>query len=272
MREIICHVCPHACHLKEGQTGRCRVRKNENGQNICANYGRLTAMAVDPIEKKPLAGFFPGSRILSVGSYGCNLACPFCQNSAISMTDENTAAWKEFTPEELCRIALSEKDNLGIAFTYNEMSLSYEYIIACAKILKPYGKKIVLVTNGCIQREIWDQLIPYVDAVNTDLKGDADFYRELGGDFQTVVNGIEQIHDRCHLEITTLLVPGKNDTDAFVEWESSWLASLDANIILHLSRYFPRYHYEIPPTDVERMKHLQKTARKYLKHVCLGNV
>lgn len=272
MSEIICDVCPHGCHLKEGQTGKCRVRKNENGKNVCAAYGRITAMAMDPVEKKPLRGFYPGSRILSVGSYGCNLSCPFCQNSSISMTNENTCAWKYFSPEELCAIALQEKDNLGLAFTYNEMSLSYEYIIACAKILKPYGKKIVLVTNGCVSESVWKELLPYVDALNTDLKGDRQFYQELGGDFETVKKGIELCYDRCHLEVTTLLVPGKNDSDAFMEWESSWLASLDENIVLHLSRYFPRYHYEIPPTDVERMKHLRQIALKHLKHVYLGNV
>lgn len=272
MSEIICEVCPHHCHLKEGQTGRCRARKNENGKNVCANYGRITAMAMDPVEKKPLLGFYPGSQILSVGSYGCNLSCPFCQNSSISMTDENSCSWKYFSPEDLCSIALQQRDNLGLAFTYNEMSLSYEYIIACAKILKPYGKKIVLVTNGCIEKNIWEKLLPYVDAVNTDLKGDRQFYQELGGDFDTVKKGIKLTYNRCHLEVTTLLVPGKNDRDDFMEWESSWLASLDENIILHLSRYFPRYHYDLPATDVERMKHLQKIASRHLKRVFLGNV
>lgn len=250
----------------------CRARRNVNGKNVCDNYGRLTALSMDPIEKKPLVRYYPGSYILSVGSYGCNLSCPFCQNASISMVDENSVQWRYFSPEELCDIALKEKDNLGIAFTYNEPLISYEYIIDCAEIMHKEGKKIVLVTNGNISSDVMKQLMPYTDAMNIDLKGDASFYKELHGDYETVKNTIAYVYDKCHLEVTTLLIPGKNDTAEFIETEAQWLSHLDENIVLHLSRYFPRYHYDIPPTDIKKIYDLQKTAQKYLKYVYPGNV
>jgi pyruvate formate lyase activating enzyme len=273
MSEIICPVCFHACHLKEGQTGLCRARRNKHGKSVCANYGRLTSLAMDPIEKKPFARFYPGSYILSAGSYGCNLACPFCQNSTISMTDEHTAYWREYSPEELCEAALQEPENLGLAFTYNEPLISFEYIMDCARILKPKGKKIVIVSNGTVSRSVLESLMPYVDAMNIDLKGSEEFYRnELGGSYAMSRDTITYVYDKCHLEVTTLLIPGKNDNEEFIEEEAAWLASLDDSIVLHLSRYFPRYHYDLPPTDIEIMKHLKEVAQKHLKYVYLGNV
>ncbi len=250
----------------------CRARRNVNGKNVCDNYGRLTALSMDPIEKKPLVHYYPGSYILSAGSYGCNLACPFCQNASISMVNEKSVQWHYFSPEELCDIALKQKNNLGIAFTYNEPLISFEYIKDCAEIMHKEGKKIVLVSNGTVSSDIMKQLMPYTDAMNIDLKGDASFYRQLHGDYETVKNTIAYVYDKCHLEVTTLLIPGKNDTVQFVEKEAEWLAHLDQNIVLHLSRYFPRYHYDIPPTDIDKMKELQKCAKKYLNYVYLGNV
>jgi pyruvate formate lyase activating enzyme len=272
MSSIQCHVCSHACMIDEGMTGMCRARKNMNGKNACANYGRLTSLSMDPIEKKPFALYYPGSMILSCGSYGCNLSCPFCQNSSISMKNENSVEWRAFTAEELCRYVLNTKNNLGLAFTYNEPMISYEFIIDCAKILKPLGKKIVIVTNGNISPEIMKLLMPYIDAMNIDLKGGRDFYRELNGDYDLVRNTIAYVYDKCHLEVTTLVIPEKNDSDAFIRKEASFLSSLDRNIPYHLSRYFPRYHYTEPATPTETIYRLQNIAEEYLNHVYTGNL
>ncbi len=272
MSEIICDVCPHHCHLKEGKTGMCRARKNEAGVNVCANYGRVTSLAMDPVEKKPLYRFYPGSWVLSVGSYGCNLSCQFCQNASISMTDEKTADYVEVPPEKLAELIMRDPDNLGIAFTYNEPMISYEYIIDTAKLIRDKGRKVILVTNGCAAQKTLEKLIPYTDAMNIDLKGDRKFYKELGGDFDTVRKTIAYCYDKCHVEVTTLAIPGKNDSDAFIEEEASWLAELDSSIPLHISRYFPRYRYEIPATPVSTVLRMCETARKYLKYVYPGNI
>lgn len=273
MSEIVCDDCMHHCHLAEGKTGFCRARRNVHGQNVCDNYGRLTSMAMDPIEKKPFARYYPGSLILSVGSYGCNLACPFCQNSTISMVDESHVTYRTVMPDHLAEIVMAHPESIGLAFTYNEPLISWEYIRDCAKILKPQEKKIVLVTNGCISHAVMETLIPYIDAMNIDLKGDAQFYKnELHGSLDLVKQTISYVYDKCHLEVTTLVIPGKNDSEAFIENEASWLSSLSKEIPLHLSRYFPRYHYELPATDVDHMKKLQKCAQKYLSWVYLGNV
>lgn len=270
MSEIICDICPHHCHLKEGQTGFCKARINKNGINTCRNYGRLTSLAMDPIEKKPLYGFYPGSKILSVGSYGCDLACPFCQNHEISMRDDLRTYY--FPPEELVSLCLEHPESIGIAFTYNEPLISYEYIIDTAKLLKQHDLKTVLVTNGCVNLPILEKTIPWVDAMNIDLKGDREFYKELAGDYDTVKNCIAYCADKAHVEVTMLIVPGKNDSDEFMRNEASWLASLDPDIILHITRYFPRYRYSIHPTEISTLKRLKNIAGEYLNNVHLGNV
>lgn len=272
MNEIICDVCPHHCRIPEGGTGFCRARKNSGGNNVPANYGRITSLALDPIEKKPLYGFYPGSVILSAGSYGCNMNCPFCQNYTISAADERSVRYAEISPEELVSQALRYPENIGAAFTYNEPMISWEYILDCASLLKKHGLKTVLVTNGCVNKTVTEKLLPYIDAMNIDLKGDREFYKELYGDYDTVKKTIETVYDKCHLEVTILLIPGKNDTEEFVRREAEWLSGLDPDIILHLTRYFPRRHYTIPPTDIAKMKELKKTADMYLNHVYLGNV
>lgn len=271
MSEIVCHVCHRGCHLKEGQIGFCRARKNENGRNVCANYGRITSMAMDPIEKKPLRQFYPGSSILSVGSYGCNFACPFCQNYSISMSDADSVPWISVSPQELAVRARSIPGNLGAAFTYNEPLISYEYIIATARLLRP-EYKIVLVSNGCVSKDVLDQLLPYIDAINIDLKGDEAFYRELGGSYALVKQTIAACVPRIHTEVTILVIPGKNDNPAWIDAESTWLSQLSEDVVLHLSRYFPRYHYAIEATPRETILWLQQVAQKHLRYVYTGNM
>lgn len=272
MPDIRCSVCFRGCLLKEGQTGFCRARRNENGKNVCASYGRVTALAKDPIEKKPLARFFPGSYILSVGSYGCNLSCPFCQNWQISMADERTSGYEVLEPEALSELALRDEDNLGVAFTYNEPMISYEYILDTAKLIRPKGKKIVLVTNGCASDAVLEQLAEVTDAMNIDLKGDREFYKELGGSYDMAKHTIETMHQHCHVEVTSLIIPGKNDSEGWIRKEAEWLSSIDRTIPLHITRYFPRWHYDIPSTPRSTVFALQKTAQEYLDYVYAGNV
>lgn len=272
---VQCDVCPHRCLLKPGQRGLCRGRINKDGRILPDNYGRLTVISMDPIEKKPFARFFPGSEILSVGSYGCNLSCPFCQNYSISQVDSDSADWREMAPEELADLALSIRDNLGIAFTYNEPLIAWEYIRDTAKILKTAdpSKQIALVSNGMANAHVIESLLPWIDAANIDVKGDNDFYRKsLGGDLDTVKKTVELLVPSCHVEITTLLIPGCNDSEEWIRKETAWLASLDPDIPLHLTRYFPRYHCQIPATPRDTILRLKKVAEEKLHYVYAGNM
>lgn len=270
----------HHCHLEPGQYGICRARKNENGMILCENYGRATSLALDPIEKKPLKLFFPGSLILSVGSYGCNLRCPFCQNHEISMAGARDADFFYLAPEFLAQKALEcEKDgNIGVAFTYNEPLIGWEYIYDTAKLLKKTGMKTVLVTNGTASPEILEKLLPLTDAMNIDLKGFTEsYYRKLGGDLKTVKEFIQKAAASCHVELTTLIVPGENDSIEEMEEEARWIASVSTvntagQIPLHVSRFFPQYHMtNKAPTDTEKIYQLAHVAKKYLKNVFVGN-
>lgn len=272
--EIVCHVCPRHCRIAEGRYGFCRGRKNENGTNVCANYPFLTALALDPIEKKPLKRFFPGSRILSAGSFGCNLICPFCQNHTISQTArcDILPYCREVPAEELAEIVREKDESIGIAFTYNEPLISYEYIIETAKRLRP-KKKVVIVTNGCVSQEVMEAVLPYTDAMNIDLKGDETFYREkLGGDLETVKRSIRMAASACHVEVTTLVIPGVNDSDEWMRREAAWLAGIRPDIPLHITRYFPNYRCRIPATPVQGIVRLTTVAGEYLNYVYPGNI
>ena len=275
--DVYCNVCPHRCRLTEGQTGLCHARHNRNGHIEPVSFGTLTAIALDPIEKKPLARFMPGSRILSVGGFGCNMYCRFCQNHDISQTGINGAFRTEImSPSELCRLAvkLSETDrNAGIAYTYNEPLISYEYVRETAKLVKAAGLVNVLVTNGNINMEILDSVLPYIDAMNIDLKVFSDEgYRLLGGDFDTVKAFIKTASHASHVELTTLIVPGLSDSEKDMEMEASWISKIDPDIPLHITRYFPQYKMTEKPTDIELMHRLKTAASACLHHVFLGNV
>jgi pyruvate formate lyase activating enzyme len=272
MPEITCDICMHACMLAEGRTGRCRARRNVGGRNVCDNYGRLTSLAMDPIEKKPLRCFYPGSMILSVGSYGCNLSCPFCQNSSISMADQDQVQWTYVPAEELAGLIERQPDNLGIAFTYNEPLISWEYLADVARIVKPKGFKVVAVTNGSVSHHVLEQILPWVDAMNIDLKGGTEFYRKIGGSRSLVEETISAAAKRCHVEVTKLIIPQENDSLQEMAADAAWLASIDPEMPLHISRYFPRYRYHKPATDVSRIYELQAAAERSLKNVFTGNV
>lgn len=277
-----CNVCHHNCNLSEGSVGLCKARKCQDGAIKCANYGVITSIALDPIEKKPLNLFFSGSKIVSVGSYGCNLRCPFCQNHEISYGFGNEYDWETryIAPDELASIALEYKDrgNIGVAFTYNEPLVGYEYVIDAAREVHKLGMKTVLVSNGNVNKEIADEVIPHIDAMNIDLKGFTDeYYSEtLQGSRELVMNFIETAASMCHVEVTTLIVPGYNDSDSEIDELSAWVAALDNGrgkdkIALHLSRYFPRFKMSTPATDVDLIYHLKDVAGKNLSNVFTGN-
>ena len=283
----VCGVCPHHCEIPEGKTGRCRARGNRNGTVVPLNYGVATSLALDPIEKKPLRRFYPGSRILSFGSYGCNLNCPFCQNWEISMSDgseyvrdrDGKAAEHTITPEALTDMALQlcSRGNIGVAFTYNEPTIAYEYVLDTAKLLKEKALKTVLVTNGCVNAEIADSLLPWVDALNIDLKSfQSDVYRDvLGGDLDTVREFIRKAAGCCHVELTCLIVPGMNDSEEEIRTMAKWIRSMPGGeeIPLHITRFFPRYRLtDRNPTERRTVLRLAEAAGQELKYVFPGNL
>lgn len=269
-----CDICFHHCELDEGRTGLCRARANRGGQIVPLNYGRLTSLALDPIEKKPLRRFHPGGLVLSLGSFGCNLRCPFCQNAEISMAGAEFPA-RDYSPEALVQLALAlrPRGNLGLAYTYNEPLVGYEFVRDCAAMVREAGMFNVLVTNGTIEEAPWRALLPLIDAVNIDLKGFTEaWYRRLGGDLETVKRSIALAAEACHLEVTTLVVPGCNDGEDELRALSGWLASLSPDIPLHISRFFPRYRMnDLPPTPVDTVYRLAAVARERLRYVYTGN-
>ena len=274
--KTLCDLCPRRCSLSEGQLGFCRARIYQGGKIICENYGRVTSLALDPIEKKPLRRFYPGTNILSVGSYGCNMDCGYCQNSGLARANSASIEWEAISPDALVTLAegYRPQGNIGLAFTYNEPLIGYEYVLDCAKLAKQRGLKIVLVTNGMIEPKRWVRLLSYVDAANIDLKAfTEEGYRALGGDLDTVKATIAQAQGRIHLELTTLIVPGFNDGDESMREETAWIASVSSQIPLHLSRFFPRHRMKAASaTPPETLRRLEKIARENLSYVYLGNL
>lgn len=275
--KTVCSVCMHRCVLENGQTGLCGARMNQDGAIRCDNYGRVTALALDPMEKKPLNRFYPGSMVLSVGSYGCNLRCPFCQNHEISMAGPGQGSRESVwvSPKMLADKALSCKGlgNVGVAFTYNEPLIGWEYVRDTAKLVKEAGMVNVLVTNGTASAEVLDELLPLIDAMNIDLKGfTQEYYGKLGGDLETVKAFIVRAAAGCHVELTTLIVPGENDGAEEMEKEARWIASVGKEIPLHVTRFFPRHRMrDREATEIRRVQELAKVAGGYLDHVFVGN-
>ncbi len=267
----LCELCPQRCHIVKGGHGVCGVRVGTESGLFAENYGLVSSIAYDPIEKKPLSRFFPGSHILSIGSYGCNMRCAFCQNSSISQEVPET---EYDSPERIVEIAASIDGNLGVAFTYNEPLIGIEFLLDTAPLLKERGLKVVLVTNGQINQEPFLDLLPYVDAMNIDLKGfTPEFYHELGGEIESTKKTIEISSKYCHVEVTTLIVPGKNDKEEEIQKLSSWLSKVSPKIPYHITRFFPHYHMaDSGATPIATLERLADVARRNLKDVFIGNV
>ena len=275
MSKSACEICPHRCRLEEGQTGLCKARSNHGGKVQSDSYGLITSMALDPIEKKPLQLFFPGSTILSVGSFGCNMDCPFCQNFEISQKSKAESCYTEVSPEELVSKALSliPKRNIGIAFTYNEPFVGYEYVFDTSVLAHKNGLKTVLVTNGFVNEEPLKELLPHIDAMNIDLKTfSEEFYHRLGANLEDIKRTITLSAAACHVELTTLIIPGENDSEDEMRRLSEWISGIRPDIPLHISRFFPRYKMlDRLPTDVALVYRLAQVAREILKYVFEGN-
>ena len=280
-------VCFRHCEIKEGERGFCGVRTVRGGEVVAANYGRITSLALDPIEKKPLRRFRPGSLILSAGSYGCNLRCPFCQNDGISWSEQAYRLEKSaelLTPEQLAELAVyyRKEGSIGLAFTYNEPLAGYEFVRDTAKLVHEKGMVNVLVTNGTAEVSVLEELAPYIDAMNIDLKGFTQrYYRDvLGGDLQMVMDFIARAVQLCHVELTTLIVPGENDSEEEMRALSAWVAGLQSEggsvigrkVPLHITRFFPHFRMtDRSATPVRTIYRLAEVAGEALEYVYTGN-
>lgn len=271
-KRVICHLCPYECNLPSGGKGACGVRQNIDGTLYSLIYGKTTGLALDPIEKKPLYHYHPGEKILSLGTRGCNLHCDFCQNWHTSQ--ETDGPMENITSEEAVKRA-KELGSFGIAYTYNEPFIWYEFVLDTAKLARQNGLNNVLVTNGFVNPDPLKGMLPYIDAMNIDLKSfDEDFYvRICKGKLNPVLEVIKISAKACHVELTNLIIPTLNDSEGSIRKMADWICSnLGSEIPLHLSRYFPCYNMDLPPTPVETLKRAERIAKEKLKYVYLGNV
>jgi len=260
----LCTLCPNNCTIPSGQTGICRVRENVSGSLYAKTYGLVSAVAMDPIEKKPLRMFKPGSHILSVGTFGCNFKCGFCQNYHIS---QESPPLEPISVQELLTISEGQKDSIGIAFTYNEPTIWYEYVFDVAK---QHRKDTVLVTNGYINPAPLNALLPYISAMNIDLKSmNPEFYTSVcGGSLKAVQETIKLAHASTHVELTFLAIPGKNDSEAETEAMAKWIATVDKKIPLHIIPFRPMYLWtDIPNQTIKKIQSLQSVAKQTLDYV-----
>ena len=269
-KKVKCHLCPHGCVIEDGNGGFCKARQNKNGILYTLNYGKVSSYAYDPIEKKPLYHFYPGSKIFSIGTFGCNLECSFCQNWEIAHSNPVTV---EISDEYILKLANSNS-SIGLAYTYNEPSIWYEYILNMSKKVKDEGLKNVYITNGYIEKEPLKRLLPYIDAMNIDLKSiDDEFYKGLcKGSLEPVLETIKLAEEKTLIEVTTLLIGGRNDSVEKIREISKWLSSIDKNIPLHLTRYYPAFRMNVPSTSYASLLNAKNEAIKYLNYVYIGNV
>ncbi|MGB9668011.1 MAG: AmmeMemoRadiSam system radical SAM enzyme [Thermosulfidibacteraceae bacterium] len=270
--KVICKLCPRECIIAPGKYGVCGIRRNVNGKLYASYYGEVVSIAIDPMEKKPLYHFYPSSQIISLATCGCNLKCKHCQNWTISQVKCET---KYINPKTLVELALKYKSG-GICFTYTEPMIWFEYIIDVAKIAKNHNLPIVLVTNGEINEEPLEDLLDYVDAMNIDLKSIREsFYREIcEGKLEPVLHTIKRSYERgVHIEITNLVIPTLNDEPKDIEELVDFVASVNPEIPLHITRFFPNYRLtHLPPTPIETLIKAMEIAKRKLNFVYVGNV
>ena len=274
---VECILCPHHCTLKPGESGKCKIRTNIEGTLFADMYGSLSAVHVDPIEKKPLYHFYPGKEILSLGGLGCNFGCNCCQNYHISQAGKNDfPRLLKMSVKDIIKQAESTPGNIGIAYTYNEPSVWFEFMVDIAREIKSIGLKNAMVSNGYINKKPLSELLNYIDAFNIDLKCfDSDIHRNFtGGELKFVLNNLKLIRkDNKHLEVTHLVVPGMNDKPELFHDMVNWIEQeLGPDIPLHISRYFPKYRMEIDATPSTILNQFAEIARKKMYFVYLGNV
>ncbi len=276
---VKCLACAHGCVIAEGRTGLCGVRRNVQGELQSLVYGLLAAVALDPIEKKPLYHYLPGTTALSLGTFGCNFTCTFCQNYELSQArtvDDQVARLPFLSPEAVIQLALREGAS-SIACTYNEPAVWAEYALDIAAQAREAGLRTVFVSNGFYSRELLDAALPLVDAYNIDLKSFSDdFYRRVaGGRLQPVQGAIRAIHEAgAWEEITSLIIPGLNDGEDEVRAMAHFVASVDREMPWHVSRFFPMYHMQdrpvTPSETIERA--VQIGHEEGLLYVYSGNL
>ncbi len=269
-KNIECTLCPHNCIIQPDKTGICGVRKNINGTLYAMSYGKVSAINIDPVEKKPLFHFYPGEQIVSFGTIGCNLKCPYCQNWSISQNPD----YKTETISPETAVNTAKRNNLKlIAYTYSEPVIWYEFIYDTAELAHKNNIKNVLVTNGFINKEPLKKLIPFIDAANIDIKAfNNDFYTKLvKGRLKPVLKNIEYLADKIHIELTMLIIPGQNDNLDEVKKFTDWLYHINPDIPVHFSRYYPQYKFNTPPTPLETLSRIYETAKEKLNFVYIGN-
>jgi pyruvate formate lyase activating enzyme len=275
--KVECQLCPHNCKIKSERLGICNVRLNRGGVLESVQWGVIASSSLDPIEKKPLYHFFPGKKIYSIGGYGCNLKCEFCQNFEISQyIPQNIDSIRIIQPSEIVQKAKIFPDNIGIAFTYNEPIISFEYMLETAKLSKQEGMKNVMVSNGFINPKPLAVLLENIDAFNIDLKAFTDeFYRKFTGSrIEPILNALKAIRKSGkHLEVTFLVISSLNDNEDEAKAMFNWIANeLGGDTILHLSRYHPSYLLNNPPTPQDTLLNFYHLAKEKLQYVYLGNI
>lgn len=271
MKKAICSTCPHLCTLYEGEKGLCAARQAQDHKVVSINYGKVTSLELIDIEKIPLKKFHSGSKILSVGSFGCNFSCPFCHNHNIIKPVQDATFSADVSPKELAdqAVRMSSDGNIGLAYTFNEPLIGWEYVLDCARLIKEHRLVNVVATNGFINHEPLVEVLPYIDAFNIDLKGfSEDFYRKLGGSLEPVKNTIREAQKRCHIEVSTLVIPNETDSEQEMSGLCEWLAGISKDIPLHITRFLPKYKYiGREATPASTIKNLVEVARTHLNYV-----
>jgi pyruvate formate lyase activating enzyme len=268
---VSCALCPHRCRIAEGKGGICKARRNEGGELKLPYYGLVSSLAIDPIEKKPLHHFLPGSAVFSAGFVGCNMRCPFCQNWRISQ--ELPAGLEPMAPGELVDAAL-RSGAPSIAYTYSEPSIHFEFVRDSMAAARRAGLKNVLVTNGCLETAPAREMLGLTDAANVDLKtwSAEDYSKSLGGEREAVLEFIRIASSLCRLEVTTLVVPGLSDSREGIASIAGFLAELSPDIPLHLSAYHPAWKFGAEPSSPALLAELAQAARARLRYVYVGNL
>ena len=274
---VECQLCPHHCHISNGKTGICRSRRNKDGVLVSEVYAKLCSLAIDPIEKKPLYHFHPGTKCLSIACTGCNFRCLNCQNHDISQVSPADVGHYDLSPQQVVDLCL-EHHCPGIAYTYTEPLTYLEYIADTARLARKNGLWNILVTAGYVSQEPLNDLLPYLDAANIDLKSFSDdiYQKVSGGHLQPVLDTILAMQKAgVWIELTNLIIPDVNDDMTMIRQMCRWITDNGlANNPLHFSRFFPRFKMQdIPPTPIHTLKEAKAIAiEEGIKHVYLGNV